>query len=121
MDYMQREIDIAKGEGLDTYYMTCHNYRDSWQLEQIRLGLEDNLNVSVYANDNFTWAQMEQLRLGLKDNLNVEVFANPNYSFKQMDAIRRCMKSGLDFKSLLKPNLLHSEVMELYNKICQNK
>ena len=32
-------------------------------MEQIRLGLKDNLDVSVYANPEFDWDQMKQIRL----------------------------------------------------------
>ena len=37
------------------------------QMQQIRLGLQDNLPVEKYADPSFDWFQMEQIRTGLKD------------------------------------------------------
>ena len=37
------------------------------QICQIRLGLEKNLNISVYAKPEFNSDQMEQIRLGLEE------------------------------------------------------
>lgn len=42
------------------------------QLEEIQKGLEQKLNVSVYAKKEFLAIQMQQIRLGLQDNLPVE-------------------------------------------------
>ena len=36
-------------------------------MQQIRLGLQDNLTVEKYADPSFDWFQMEQIRTGLKD------------------------------------------------------
>lgn len=34
-------------------------------MKQIRLGLEDNLDVSIYAKTKFTWFKMEGIRKNL--------------------------------------------------------
>ena len=44
-------------------------------MEEIRLGLEDNLDVSVYAKPEFESFQMRQIKSGLKRNLDVSVYA----------------------------------------------
>ena len=41
------------------------------QMQQIRLGLQDNLPVEKYANPSFDWLQMEQIRIGLKDGIDI--------------------------------------------------
>ena len=51
-------------------------------MKQIRYGLEDNINVSLYANTEFTWAQMEQIRLGLKHGFDVSIYLNPTIDWK---------------------------------------
>lgn len=38
-----------------------------YQMEEIRLGLEKNLDVSVYAKPEYTHDQMEIIRLGLEN------------------------------------------------------
>ena len=35
---------------------------DGDQMWQIRLGLEDNLNVSIYAKTEYKWDKMEKIR-----------------------------------------------------------
>lgn len=37
------------------------------QNQEIKLGKEEGLDVSLYANPQFNWLQMEQIRMGLKD------------------------------------------------------
>ena len=44
------------------------------QKEQIKWGLEDNLDVSIYAKKEYNWKKMDEIRLGLKDNLDVSVY-----------------------------------------------
>ena len=57
-------------------------------MEEIRKGLEDNLDISIYLNEDFDFLQMEQIRLGLKDNLDVDLYADPDISDKSMKRIR---------------------------------
>ena len=60
------------------------NQFDEFQKKQIRTGLEDNLNVSVYANPEFNVYQMNQIRLGLVDNLDVSKYANKDFNSDKM-------------------------------------
>lgn len=41
------------------------------QQREIREGLENNLDVSIYAKEEFTWEQMFYIRKGLKNNLDI--------------------------------------------------
>ena len=60
------------------------NQFDELQQRQIRKGLEDNLNVSIYANPEFNVYQMNQMRLGLVDNLDVSKYANKDFNSDKM-------------------------------------
>ena len=64
------------------------NQFDKYQQEEIKLGLEDNLNVSLYAKPEYSTEQMKEIRLGLKDNLDVSIYANPDIYWRQMKEIR---------------------------------
>ena len=57
------------------------------QQEQIMLGLEENLDVSIYAKSKYNFQQMDQIRFGLKNNLDVSVYAKPEFDLWQMDEI----------------------------------
>ena len=60
---------------------------------QIRVGLKENLDVSLYANPEFNWKQMEQIRLDLKDNLDVSKYAKLEYNWQQMKEIREKLEN----------------------------
>ena len=64
------------------------NQFDICQQEVIRIGLEQNLNVSIYAKKEFNDQQMNQIREGLEKGLDVSVYAKPEYSSKEMRDIR---------------------------------
>lgn len=61
---------------------------DLCQMEQIRLGLESKVDVSIYADPKFNPAQMKQIRLGLENDVDVSVYANPEFDAAQMKPIR---------------------------------
>ena len=46
------------------------------------------MNVSIYATPDFTWKQMEQIRLGLENNIDVLIYAKPELDWKEMEKIR---------------------------------
>ena len=56
-------------------------------MNQIRLGLQNNVEVSLYANLEFNEFQMELIRLGLERNIDVSIYANPNIDYKEMETI----------------------------------
>ena len=60
-------------------------------MKQIRKGLENDVDVYIYANLSFDSKQMGQIRLGLETNLNVSKYAKPEYNWEQMSKIRRSL------------------------------
>ena len=57
-------------------------------MKEISWGLEDNLDVSIYANPKFNSNQMWQIREGLEDNVDVSIYAKTEYSWEQMEQMR---------------------------------
>lgn len=49
------------------------------QMEEIRLGLEKDIDVSIYAKPEFDCGQMEEMCLGLEKGLVVSIYAKPEY------------------------------------------
>jgi len=45
-------------------------------MEEIRLGLEANLDVSIYAKSEYSWEQMKEIRIGLELDLDVSKYAD---------------------------------------------
>ena len=54
----------------------------------LRLGLKDNLDVSIYAKKEFNRDQMREIKEGLKDNLDVFIYAKPEISWREMETVR---------------------------------
>ena len=57
-------------------------------MEEIRVGLLYQVDVSIYAKPFFSNYQMEEIRLGLEDNLDVSLYATSDFNWKQMKQIR---------------------------------
>ena len=80
------------------------NQFDKQQKKLIIEGLQENLNVLLYAktkyscgqmahlkagaNPDFNNFQMNEIRLGLQDGLDVSVYSKPEIDFKEMKKIR---------------------------------
>ncbi|AOG60850.1 hypothetical protein SHELI_v1c09010 [Spiroplasma helicoides] len=70
---------------------------DSKQLQEIKLGIQQNLNISIYASPEFfSWAAMREIRLGLEQDLDVETYANPALDSDQMHEVRLGLEQNLD-------------------------
>ena len=62
--------NLDSNKQLDLHFPMMEN--DEYQKAQdqeIKLGIEQGLDVSLYANPEYNWLQMEQMRLGLEEEL----------------------------------------------------
>lgn len=66
---------------------------DEDQKEEIILGANKGLDVSIYAKPEFAWAQMNEIRLGLEGGLNVNRYAKPVFNWQEMHSIRRQLQN----------------------------
>lgn len=91
------EMDSSTKQQQELHFPMMENaeYKKA-QNQEIKLGIEEGLDVSIYSNPEFNWLQMEQIRMGLKDNLDVSVYANPAYSYETMRQIRLALYSATD-------------------------
>ncbi len=89
------EIKLGLEEGLDIeLYEKKELY--ALQMREIRLGLMQELAVDIYARPDFDWLQMEEIRLGLEQNLNVRMYAYPKISFDTMRQLRKALAEGIN-------------------------
>ena len=58
------------------------------QQEKIIEGLNENLNVFIYAKPEYNSSQMREIKEGLLSNLDISVYANPECNEKQMEQIK---------------------------------
>ena len=97
------------------------NQFDFMQQQLIRLGLEENLDISIYAKKEFDWNKMGQIRAGLIDRLDATIYAKPEYSFGQMMEIRKGLKYNLDVSIYAKPEISGKQMMEIRRKLLKQR
>ena len=52
------------------------------------------INNYSYAKSSFNYFQMEVIRMGLKEGLDVSLYANPKYTLKQMEKFYFSLQTG---------------------------
>ncbi len=83
------------------------------QNQEILLGKEEGLDVSLYSNPEFNWLQMEQIRMGIKDKVDVASYADPLYSYETMKQIRLSFYSSTDLKPYLERGFADDELEQI--------
>lgn len=83
------------------------------QSQEIFLGKEEGLDVSIYANPEFNWLQMEQIRMGIKDKIDVSCYADPSYSYETMKQIRLSIYSSNDLTDYLARGFVDDELEQI--------
>ena len=85
---MKRYIKAATYNGME--------FNNS-QMYYIQKGLDEGLDVSIYANPEFKDdRQMWQIYEGLKSGIDVNIYANPKFGFQKMSYIREALEQGWD-------------------------
>jgi uncharacterized protein (DUF342 family) len=98
-----RKAKMAGIEDIDKYFL--FGMRGEC-MHEVLLGLEQNLDVSVYADEQYSWKQMKELRLGLEHQVDVTVYAKPLYRADQMREIRLGLEANIDvskYSSMVHP------------------
>lgn len=58
-------------------------------LIEIRKGLYNGIDVSIYAKPEFKWQQMREIREGLEAGIDVSSYADPTIPWTQMSDMRK--------------------------------
>lgn len=64
-----------------------HRY-DEYQLDELRDGYDNGLDISIYANPSFDRVQMRQIRIGLENGVDVYQYAFVHIDWQRMAEIR---------------------------------
>lgn len=92
------EIELGLKDDVDVSFYAKEEFL-AIQMRQIRIGLLSGVRVSVYSDPTFDWFQMEELRLGLENHVNVEKYKNPQLSYRKMREIRKGLMAGIDLSN----------------------
>lgn len=89
-------LEIKKGiqNGIDTSVYNNIEYQAE-QMREIRLGMEQGVDVSKYLNQKFNQYEMEQIRLGLSQE-GFEQYIEKGFQADQLEQIRLGLEKGID-------------------------
>ena len=82
-------------------------------MQEINLGMLRDVDVTVYKPE-FNYDQMEQIRKGLEEKLDVSIYAKPEFNWEQMDQIREGLEQGIDVRSYADPNISADFMLLIY-------
>ena len=94
---------------------------DNDQKYEIEEGLQENLNVYLYAHPCFNAKQMYQIRNGLENDLDASIYAYPEYNDGQMEEIKWGIAQGVDYTQYLDCSLTRIEMKKIREKLLANK
>jgi len=108
----ERELQLCQNAGGD-----IERYRrlsfDVLQLEQIRLGLEHDINVEKYLNPKLSWMEMENIRCNLETGIDMSEYQKRGYDWLQCNEIRIGLQEGLDVSLYSDVNYLAPQMKEI--------
>lgn len=83
------------------------------QLEQIRRGLENHVDVEVYLDPQKSWLEMEETRISLETGFDMQSYLKRGFDWMQCNEIRAGIQSGLDVSSYSDPAYLTAQMKEI--------
>lgn len=96
---METKTIYIVGNATFESFIEAKNYEKYLKEKEFNELLE-NLNCKIDL-DKFNDYQLEEIKLGLKQNLDVSIYASPNFSAVQMSIIRESLEKGLDLKQYI--------------------
>lgn len=89
------ELQLGINHGIDISIYENPEYM-ALQMKWIRKGLEEKIDVSLYASTAFDWFQMEEIYKGIVGSVDVSKYCNPSVSYERMREIRLGLEQGID-------------------------
>lgn len=86
---------------------------DPDQLKELKKGVLDDLDVTIYANKEFLAIQMQEIRIGLKNDIDVSVYARTDYDWFQMKELRKGLERGIDVSQYSSPEISYDRMRQL--------
>lgn len=83
------------------------------QIEQLRLGKQNGVNIRVYGNNKLSAKQMEAIRKALESGVNAVPFADPSFSADAMTAYALNDKYGVDISTFINPKYNKEQIFEI--------
>ena len=94
---------------------------NKWQQEEIKLGIENNVDIFIYAKKEFDRDQMREIRFGLVERVDVSVYAKSCFDAEQMWFIRTGINEDIDVSIYAKPSIPWQEMKEIKEQLIEEK
>lgn len=91
------------------------------QQEEIKLGIENNVDIFIYAKKEFDRDQMREIRFALVEKVDVSVYAKSCFDAEQMWHIRTGMNENIDVSIYAKPSIPWQEMKEIKEQLIEEK
>ena len=109
---LERELDLCAAAGGDREALKGAGY-NIYQLEQIRKGYEQGLDVSLYIDPKLSWMEMEELRMETAADLDMSRYRKQGFTIDQVREIRLGMMEGLDTNSYADKRYFSEQMKEI--------
>ena len=87
------------------------------QQEEIRLGIENKVDIFIYAKKEFDRDQMREIRFGLVEKVDISVYAKSCFDAEQMWFIRTGINEDIDAK----PEIPCQEIKEIKEELMEKQ
>ncbi|MBO5071679.1 MAG: DUF1738 domain-containing protein [Eubacterium sp.] len=111
-EMQQNQIQLGLEKGLDVSVYADPKFNGD-QMSAIRNGLELEVDVSKYADPKYDFEQMMQIHFGLEFGVDVSVYAEPKFNADQMREIRWGLQKELDVSAYADPKFSHEQMSEI--------
>ena len=91
------------------------------QQEEIKLGIENNVDIFIYAKKEFDRDQMREIRFGLIEKVDISIFAKSCFDAEQMYLIRTGMNEKIDVSKYAKSSIGWQEMKEIKEQLIKEK
>ena len=73
------------------------------QSVEIAKGLNNEVDITKYADKKYDAAQMKSIRLALEEGMDITPFADNRYNYMQMEEIKAVIREHMDLDAVCNP------------------
>lgn len=92
-----QSVEIAKGlnNEVDITKYADKKY-DAAQMKSIRLALEEGMDITPFADNRYNYMQMEEIKAVIREHMDLDAVCNPAYDYSVMKEIRLSERMNYD-------------------------
>lgn len=113
------EIRQGISDGVDVSMYANKSYFAE-QMREIRLGLSHDVPVLFYKDPKFDWMQMAEIRLGIESNVDISLYARVSVPFQKMRVIRQSMHDGLFLTQEISRSMMQEYLNRYIRHFCRD-